>query len=393
MTNLLAQRPHKGFLALTVSLLCLFLLTACGGGGSSSSAPPPAAPAPDINLNLIASGFVQPVGITHAGDGSGRLFVVEQAGRVRIVRDGVVAPVPFLDITDRVLAGGERGLLGLAFPPGFPVNNPHFYVNYTRLADGATVVSRLTLAGSEEVLLLVAQPEANHNGGQIAFGPDGFLYVALGDGGGANDQFGNAQNRSTLLGNILRLDVESGAAPYAIPAGNPFVQDPAARDEIWAYGLRNPWRFSFDRATGDLYIADVGQNLVEEVNFQSAASPGGENYGWNIMEGSTCFPPDPDCDRTGLTLPVAEYFQGAGDCSVAGGFVYRGADFPALQGIYFYADFCSGRIWGLRRNGTVWDNQLLLDTTLQITSFGEDEAGNLYLADFGAGDIYKIEGP
>jgi glucose/arabinose dehydrogenase len=400
VTNFLAQRPVGNFPLLALFLFCFFLSTACGGGGGSSSALPPAPPEPAITLTQVASGFSQPLGITHAGDGSGRMFVIEQVGRVRIVREGVVAPVPFLDITDRVLAGGERGLLGLAFPPGFPQPG-HFYVNYTRVADGATVVSRFALSAdpdsalvtSEEVLLEVAQPFANHNAGQLAFGPDGFLYISLGDGGSGGDPEGNGQNRSTLLGNILRIDVESDIVPYAIPPSNPFVGVPDVLSEIWAYGLRNPWRFSFDRATGDLYIADVGQNLVEEVNFQPAASAGGENYGWNIMEGSSCFNNNPDCNRADLILPVAEYRHGAGDCSVTGGFVYRGAEYPALQGIYFYADFCSGRIWGLNRNGTAWENRLLIDTTLQISSFGEDEAGNLFLADMGAGTIYKIDLP
>jgi glucose/arabinose dehydrogenase len=385
---------------LAVPLLSLVLFTACNGGGGNST--PAANPTPAfsaITLTPVVSGFAQPVGVTHAGDGSGRQFVLEQAGRVRIVRDGVLLPVPFLDISDRVLAGGERGLLGLAFPPDF-AGKGYFYVDYTRIPDGATVVSRfrlspdpdIALTTGEEVLLLVEQPFENHNAGQLAFGPDGFLYIALGDGGSAGDPFGNGQNRATLLGNILRIDVESGIVPYAIPADNPFVGEPNVLNEIWAFGLRNPWRFSFDRLTGDLYIADVGQNLVEEVNFQAAASTGGENYGWNIMEGTSCFL-SPACDRTGLTLPVAEYRHGAGDCSVTGGFVYRGAEHPALQGIYFYADFCTGRLWGLRRNGAAWENQLLLDTALQISSFGEDEAGNLYLADFGVGDIYKIDVP
>jgi len=388
------------FPVFSVSLISLVLFTACNGGGGNS--PPAANPTPAfpaITLTPVASGIAQPVGVTHAGDGSGRQFVIEQAGRVRIVRGGEVAPAPFLDISDRVLAGGERGLLGLAFPPGF-AGKGYFYVDYTRLPDGATVVSRfrlspdpdIALATGEEVLLVVEQPFENHNAGQLAFGPDGFLYVALGDGGSGGDPFGNGQNRATLLGNILRIDVESGIAPYAIPPGNPFAQEPGVLGEIWAFGLRNPWRFSFDRVSGDLYIADVGQNLVEEVNFQAAASTGGENYGWNIMEGTSCFL-SPDCDRTGLTLPVAEFRHGTGDCSVTGGFVYRGAEHPVLQGIYFYADFCTGRLWGLRRNGAVWENQLLLDTALQISSFGEDEAGNLYLADFGVGDIYKIDGP
>jgi glucose/arabinose dehydrogenase len=289
--------------------------------------------------------------------------------------------------------GGEQGLLSVAFPPDF-ITRQYFYVDYTGLAGvvGDTVVARYCVTANPDIagssgavtLLNVSQPFANHNGGQLAFGPDGFLYVALGDGGSAGDPFNNAQNLATNLGKILRLDTENGVLPYAIPPGNPFGS------EIWAYGLRNPWRFSFDRANGDLYIADVGQNLIEEVNFQPAVSTGGENYGWKIMEGTSCFT-NPACDRSGLTLPVAEFSHADGNCSVTGGFVYRGSQYPALQGTYLYADFCSGRIWGLKRNGATWENLLLLDTTLLISSFGEDEAGNLYLTDLGAGDIYKID--
>jgi glucose/arabinose dehydrogenase len=345
---------------------------------------------PQLSLVRIASGFVEPVHLTHAGDGSGRLFVVERSGRIRIIRNGAILPVVFLDLTPMVGAvGGEQGLLSVAFPPGF-AGKGYFCVDYTDLA-GNTVVARYRLgadpdiadAGSGETLLAVLQPFATHNGGQLAFGPDGFLYVALGDGGSAGDPFDNAQNLGSLLGKILRLDVEAGIAPYAIPPDNPFG------NEIWALGLRNPWRFSFDRSTGDLYLGDVGQAAVEEVDFQPAAGPGGQNYGWNIMEGSTCFGTTA-CDRTGLTLPVFEYGHAGGDCSVTGGFVFRGQAFPSLQGIYLLGDFCSGRIRGVRRAGAGWEGTLLLDTTLSISTFGEDEAGNLYVADFGTGDIYQI---
>ena len=390
MKQLLAQGFTRQFPPVAVSLLVLLLLAGCSGGSGVAS---PSFPA--ITLTRIASGFVQPVHITHAGDGSGRLFVVERGGVIRIVRDGAVLPTPFFDISGQVQsAGGEQGLLSVAFPPDFAAKQ-YFYVDYTnRTGIGNTIVARYPMTANPDIaastggvtLLNVSQPFANHNGGQLAFGPDGLLYIALGDGGSAGDPFNNAQNLATGLGKILRLDTKAGVSPYALPTGNPFG------NEIWAYGLRNPWRFSFDRATGDLYIADVGQNLIEEVNFQPATSTGGENYGWNIMEGTSCFL-SPECDRTDLILPVTEYSHADGNCSVTGGFVYRGSQYPPLQGTYLYADFCSGRLWGLKRSGAAWENRLLLDTTLQISSFGEDEAGNLYLADLGAGDIYKVDLP
>ena len=235
-------------------------------------------------------------------------------------------------------------------------------------------------------LLTIVQPFANHNGGQLAFGPDNLLYIGTGDGGSGGDPLGNGQSLATLLGKVLRVDVLSGVLPYSIPGGNPFG------NEIWAYGLRNPWRFSFDRLTGDLYLADVGEALVEEVNFQAAGSGTGANYGWNIMEGSRCFA-TAACSSAGLTLPVAEYLHGSGDCAVIGGYVYRGSAFPALQGTYIYGDLCSGRIWGLRRSGAVWQSSLLADTTLQISTFGEDETGELYVGDYATGDIYRIGAP
>jgi glucose/arabinose dehydrogenase len=256
---------------------------------------------------------------------------------------------------------------------------------------------------SEEVILNISQPFANHNGGQLAFSPvDGFLYIGMGDGGAGCDPSNRAQNTGTLLGKMLRIDVEAGIAAYAVPPTNPFINRTGFLPEIWALGMRNPFRFSFDRLTGDLYIGDVGQNAFEEINFQPFTSTGGENYGWNIMEGfhfsfdfSGCSPPcllTSTCSQAGLALPVAEYDHGQG-CSVIGGFVYRGNLRPQWQGIYFYGDFCTGRIWGLKRNGALWQNNLLLDSPLTISSFGEDEGGELYLADYTAGNMYRITAP
>jgi glucose/arabinose dehydrogenase len=396
MRHSLVQDLGRGLRISVVLAFSFLLIAACGGGdGGGRDDQPPPAQFPAVTLTRIASGFVQPVHISHAGDGSGRLFVVERRGVIRIVRNGTVVQTPFLDISALVNAtGGEQGLLSVAFPTAFAARR-HFYVDYTGLSGtGDTVLARYRLGADADIadpssavaLLNVSQPFTNHNGGQLAFGPDGFLYVALGDGGSGGDPFNNGQSLSSLLGKILRIDVEAGVAPYAVPASNPFG------NEIWAFGLRNPWRFSFDRANGDLYIGDVGQNAFEEVNVQPAASNGGENYGWNVMEGRHCFN-SPSCNQAGLTMPVVEYDHAAGDCSVTGGFVYRGAQYPALQGIYLYGDFCTGRLWGLRRSVAGWESQLLLDSTLRISSFGEDEAGNLYVVDFGAGDLYKIDLP
>jgi glucose/arabinose dehydrogenase len=386
-------------------LVALFALLPVGGcSGNSSSAPastPVTVPAswPQISLSKVAGGFAQPVHVTHAGDGSGRIFVVEQAGRIRILDNGVVLPTPFLDIASRLVCCGERGLLGVAFPPGFAAKG-YFYVNYTRAPDGATVVARYRVPAtnanvadpaSEEEVLTIGQPFANHNGGQLAFGPDNTLYIGMGDGGGADDPQNNGQNPGTLLGKILRIDVESGAAPYVVPPDNPFVGVAGFRPEIWALGVRNPWRFSFDRGTGDLYIGDVGQGSYEEIDFQPAGDRAGRNYGWNIMEGANCFN-SATCNTAGLSLPVFAYDHSLG-CSVTGGHVYRGPAFPSLQGIYLFGDLCSGRVWGLRRNGAGWDKSLLADTALTITTFGEDEEGNVYVANYANGDLLKIAVP
>ncbi|HEX9206040.1 MAG TPA: PQQ-dependent sugar dehydrogenase [Candidatus Deferrimicrobiaceae bacterium] len=355
---------------------------------------------PQVSLETVATGFAQPVHVTHSGDGSGRLFVVEQAGRIRILDNGVVLPIPFLDIASRVASAGEQGLLSVAFPPGYP-DKRYFYVYYTPVPGDNTVVARYRVTAdnniadstSETIVLRVPQPFGNHNGGQIAFGPDGYLYIGKGDGGGGGDPLNSGQRTDTLLGKILRIDVESGAATYAIPPDNPFVGIAGILPEIWALGLRNPWRFSFDRGTGDLYLGDVGQGTFEEIDYQPFGDNVGRNYGWKIMEGGSCYPPGTiGCDQSGLALPVFVYDHSLG-CSVTGGHVYRGSAFPSLQGVYLFGDYCSGRIWGLRRNGAVWDNALLLAPALNISTFGEDEEGNVYVANHTNGEILKIVVP
>lgn len=374
------------------------MLMAITVSGSSCKSSTGAAPVtPTVSLNLFASGFVQPVHITNAGDGSGRLFVTEQCGRILIVKNGAVNVTPFLDIQTKVACGGERGLLSAAFPPGYAAKG-HFYVYYTDTL-GNIVISRFHLSTNpdiadpttEEILLHIPHPTfTNHNGGQLAFGPDGYLYAGTGDGGGGGDPNGNAQNHAVLLGKLLRIDVESGMAPYAIPQTNPYVNNPAFRSEIWAYGLRNPWRFSFDRITGDLFIADVGEASYEEVDFQSSSSAGGQNYGWNIMEGFHCYNAM-TCNQTGLTLPVHEYDHTQG-CAITGGFVLRGTTAASLEGWYVYGDYCSGNIWALRQSQGLWENMLLVHSTNNITTFGEDEAGNVYVADYMGGAIYQVLG-
>ena len=348
---------------------------------------------PSIRLVRVVTGLASPVFVTDPGDG--RLFVVEQRGTIRIAESGTIRTTPFLDVTALVRLGSERGLLGLAFDPSF-AENGKFYVNYTDLS-GDTVIERYSVSSdpsladpsSGELVLRIDQPFANHNGGHLTFGPDGMLYIGTGDGGSGGDPLNSGQTLSTLLGKMLRIDV-SGPLPYSIPVTNPFFSEPAARSEIWAYGLRNPWRYSFDRGTGDLYIGDVGQNAIEEIDFQPSSSPGGENYGWRRMEGSRCFNPSTGCNDGSLVLPILEYDHSQG-CSVTGGYVYRGTTRPALEGIYFFGDFCSGRLWGARRDeqGT-WASAILLETGLTVSSFGEDSRGNLYLIDYG-GSVFRIE--
>jgi uncharacterized repeat protein (TIGR01451 family) len=350
---------------------------------------------PDIALTRYVSGFDKPVHITNAGDGSQRLFVVEQEGLIRIVKNKTLLPKPFLDISARVSCCGERGLLSVAFPPGY-ANKGYFYVNYTN-NDGNTVVARYRVTtdpdianpNSEEIILAIDQPFSNHNGGQLAFGPDGYLYIGMGDGGSGGDPQDNGQRPDTFLGKLLRIDVESGASPYAVPPTNPFFQNRTYRREVWAFGLRNPWRFSFDRQTGDLYLGDVGQGAYEEIDVQPNSSPGGENYGWRIMEGNHCYASN-TCTQSGLTLPVVEYDHSQGNCSVTGGVVYRGQQFPRLQGVYFYGDYCSGIIWALKISSSAPQSRRVLDTSFNISTFGEDDAGEAYLADLSGGVIYHI---
>ncbi|RIH82762.1 Aldose sugar dehydrogenase YliI [Meiothermus luteus] len=350
------------------------------------------ASAQSLQLVPVVGNLSRPLFLTYAPDGSGRLFVVEQGGTIRILQGTRLLPEPFLDISSLVSCCGERGLLGLAFHPQFRENG-FFFVNYTN-RDGDTVVARYRASGnradpsSARVILTIDQPYANHNGGMIAFGPDGMLYIGTGDGGAAGDPLNAGQRLDTLLGKILRIDVnrsESGH-PYAIPPDNPVLG--GRRSEIWSYGWRNPWRFSFDRETGDLWVADVGQNAVEEVNLQPASSKGGENYGWRIMEGDRCYNPPQNCNREGLVMPVITYTHSQGQ-SITGGYRYRGRAMPAFQGAYFYGDYVSGRIWVATLQGGRWQSRELLKTDLNISSFGEDAEGELYVIDH-RGAVYRL---
>jgi glucose/arabinose dehydrogenase len=359
--------------------------------------------AQSYRLTLIADGFNRPLYVTHAGDNSKRLFVVEQGGKILILKDGVKLQTPFLDISAMIspeAASGfgysERGLLGLAFHPNYAENGV-FYINYTD-REGTTIVARYLVSAddpdradpnSAAIVLTQQQPYSNHNGGHLAFGPDGYLYISMGDGGSAGDPLRAGQDLNIMLGKLLRIDpgLEGG---YSIPPDNPFVGSGDALPEIWAYGLRNPWRFSFDSQTGDLYIADVGQNRWEEVNFQPADSRGGENYGWNFYEGSHPYSGVPA--PSNVVMPVAEYGHNLG-VSVTGGYVYRGERIPALQGYYIYGDFGWGTMWALRRDAAgVWQNIFLDDTNHTISSFGEDENRELYLVNY-TGAILRFDPP
>lgn len=364
--------------------------TAAASRPGSIATPQATGPA-HLRLEPVAQGLDNPIGITQAGDGSGRLFVNEQAGLIRVVSpDGRVQAQPFVDLRDRIESGGERGLLGVAFHPDF-ANDRRLFVDYTRKGDGATIVSELRASTdgshadpvSERVLLTVAQPYANHNGGQLAFGPDGYLYIGLGDGGSGGDPHGNGQSLRTLLGKILRIDVDGAHAAgkaYAIPPDNPFAAAGQRPDqglpEIWAYGLRNPWRFSFDRQSDDLYIGDVGQSSWEEIDRQPGDSRGGENYGWNVMEGLHCY--SGTCNPAGFVKPVAEYSHSAG-CSVTGGYAYRGTRQPLLRGVYIFGDYCAGTIFTLQVDGDAFAPGVVADTGKNLTSFGEAEDGEIYV--------------
>jgi glucose/arabinose dehydrogenase len=345
-----------------------------------------------VRLELVASGLDFPLDLT-APAGDSRLFVVEKDGLIRVVKNGTLLSTPFLDISALVSRGSEQGLLGLAFHPDY-AQNGQFFVNYTD-QQGDTRVARYLASANPDVadpggsiLLTVAQPFSNHNGGGLAFGLDGYLYIALGDGGSGGDPDNHGQDRTELLGSILRIDIDNGT-PYNIPATNPYAGSSTLRRELWNYGLRNPWRFSFDRQTGDLYIADVGQSRLEEINAAPAGSPGGENYGWRTMEGRSCFAVS-SCARSGFTLPVLDYSHADG-CSVTGGYVYRGSAIPELQGTYFYSDFCDGWIRSFEYAGSRATNQRqwpTLEPGGSVPSFGQDAQGELYI--LSSGNVYRI---
>ena len=352
----------------------------------TQSLPPTVSEFPNTNnyeWRLIANGLNRPVDVQSALDGSGRLFIIEKYGVIRVYENGQLLEQPFLNIDDRVNDdSNEMGLLGLAFHPDYEQNG-FFYVNYTGTG-GNTFISRFQAsgnvanAGSESILLKINQPYPNHNGGAVVFGPDGYLYLGLGDGGAGGDPHKNGQDTTSLLGKILRIDV-NGGDPYSIPSDNPFG------NEVWAYGLRNPWRISFDRSTGDLWIGDVGQGDWEEIDYLPAGSPGGANFGWSIMEGNHGYDGQA---QPGLLLPVAEYSHSSGGCSVTGGVVYRGS-MTEWNGIYFYGDYCSGYVWGLILSEGQWLSQILFETNLRITSFGQDESGEIFFAS-DAGGVYVL---
>ncbi|MFN2322988.1 MAG: sorbosone dehydrogenase family protein [Trueperaceae bacterium] len=348
-------------------------------------------------LEPVASGFVRPLGIVAAGDGSGRLFVVEQRGTVvAVAPDGATAR--WLDLQGRTRAQGERGLLGLAFHPDFAANG-RVFVHYSD-RDGGTVLAELTVdpsaervdAGTEVVLFTLDQPYGNHNGGQLAFGPDGMLYLALGDGGSGGDPLGAGQDLGTPLGALLRFDVDAGGrGTLAIPSDNPFVDVAGARPEIWAYGLRNPWRFAFDPRTGDLWIADVGQNAVEEVNVLHAGAPAGANFGWRVVEGDRCFDPPQGCDPDRFVAPVATYTHDSGwGRSITGGVVPYGDAAPSLAGRYVFGDFVSGRLFVLDPTTDGYAAAPWLAAGFPVAGFGLDEAGDAYVADYGGGVLYRL---
>ena len=353
-----------------------------------------------VTIGVVVGGLASPVDIVNAGDHSGRLFIVEQQGTIRIVAADRLAATPFLDIRSLVLSGGEQGLLGLAFHPRFATNR-RLFVDYTRQGDGATVIAEYQGSATDperadpasaRILLTIAQPFANHNGGALRFGPDGYLYIGMGDGGSANDPGNRAQNTQELLGKILRIDVDRGL-PYAIPATNPFATS-GGRAEIWALGVRNPWRFNFDRITGDFYIGDVGQDRFEEIDRRAAGTGAGTNFGWRVMEADSCTNQGGSvpCFDAALTPPILQYGHDLG-CSVTGGTVYRGSAVPALAGRYVYGDYCTGRLWSAAKNaGGGFSARDIATTGINITAFGEDENGELYFTDYSRGEIRRFQG-
>jgi len=374
----------------TLSCIATLAIAACGDSTSPDSTPLPG----ELVLQPVAQGLSSPLALT-APAGDARLFIVEQPGRIRVVKNGTLLAAPYLDLSAKLTSGGERGLLGLAFHPNFATNG-YFYVNYTDL-QGNTQVERYHASPSADVadansalpILNVTQPYSNHNGGNVVFGTDGMLYIGMGDGGSGGDPQGNGQNLATLLGKMLRIDVD-GASPYKIPTNNPFVNQAGARGEIWALGLRNPWRFSFDRVAGLLYIGDVGQNAWEEVDVVTA-NRAGVNYGWVTMEGKHCYNAT-TCNQSGLEIPVLEYSHSDG-CSITGGFVYRGSAIPAIQGHYFYSDYCTGFLKSFKYAAGAATIQHTWDVNPgSVLSFGEDSQGELYILSAN-GTVYRITAP
>jgi glucose/arabinose dehydrogenase len=386
--------PNRNSILVVVLLVALLLSPAA----SAQAAPSQTSIPPNIVLEPVISGLDHPVLATNAGDGSGRIFIVQQTGQILILKGTTLNATPFLDVSGLITnpAGGEQGLLGLAFDPNYSTNG-NFFITYTDKTDvGNDILERFHVSAnadiadsnSGQIVLSVTEPFENHNGGNIAFGPDGFLYFGLGDGGNGGDPQGNGQNTNTLLGKLLRLDVSS--LPYSIPSGNPFT-GAGVKHEIWSYGLRNPWRFSFDKSTGDLYVGDVGQGAEEEIDFQAAGAAGGQNYGWNSREGNLCYA---TCTiPSGYVPPVSVYTHSDG-CAVTGGYVYRGTQFPALQGVYLFSDYCSGTLWGMYKNSSnQWVKKAIMETGYNVSSFGEDEAGELYIVDLGGNLVHIGSAP
>ena len=388
---------------LLLSVALLLALAGCGGTSiTSQPQPQPSGPPPALALSAFVGGLASPIGMEAPNDGTGRLFVLEQGGRIRIIQNSALVATPFLDVSSKTgfTSGGELGLLGLTFHPSFSTNR-RFFVYYTQTVSGqiqsvfseyAASSSSPNLAdtSSERVLLVVNQPFSNHNGGQLAFGPDGFLYIGLGDGGSEGDPQGNGQNLQTLLAKILRIDVDGAHASgkqYAIPPDNPFASG-GGLPEIWAYGFRNPWRFSFDRGSGRLFAGDVGQDSFEEVDIIAK----GGNFGWSKMEASHCYPPGSTCNTAGLTLPIMEYAHDAnGGTAIIGGFVYRGTAIAGLAGDYVFGDLSSGHVWaGVADASGNWNKTLVLTHNLTVSSFGQDTTGELYLLDYGNGAVMRL---
>lgn len=392
--------PRAARFSLLLALCAASLVGLSRPGIAQDATFDPAGFSADVGLELLVDGLTQPVQLVDLDDGTGRSLIVQQDGLIRILRDGALDEAPFLDVSGQISTGSEQGLLSVAPHPAFS-DNGTFFIFYTDV-EGDTRVERWTLdaanpdqadPASAQPVLFIEDPYPNHNGGLLLFGPDGYLYVGLGDGGSGGDPEGNGQDLSTLLGSVLRIDVDDLAdgQGYGIPDDNPFVDQAGAAPEIWSYGLRNPWRFSFDRETGDLFIGDVGQGEIEEADLQPAGE-GGLNFGWNIKEGPECYGAG-SCDEPGLVDPFFSYTHEVGGCSITGGYVYRGEAMPDLTGVYLTADYCTGLLWGVGQDADgTWQGSEPIETGYQISSFAEDAAGELYVIDIG-GAIYRIAAP